>query len=63
MIVSHDSRLIEGITIYLCCALFRAEACRVMSQGRVCISATQCELWVCGDSDSGLRVEKRGFEQ
>lgn len=27
------------------------------------ISATQCELWVCGDSPSGLRVERRGFEK
>ena len=25
--------------------------------------ATQCELWVCGDGDTGLRVEKGGFEK
>jgi ATP-binding cassette, subfamily F, member 1 len=25
------------------------------------ISALKCELWVCGDSDRGLRVERRGF--
>ena len=27
------------------------------------ISAIDCELWVCGDSESGLRVEHRGFER
>ena len=27
------------------------------------ISATECELWVCGDHCSGLRVEQRGFEK
>ncbi len=27
------------------------------------ITATDCELWVCGDSPNGLRVEGRGFEK
>jgi ATP-binding cassette subfamily F protein 1 len=27
------------------------------------IAAIECELWVCGDSESGLRVESRGFER
>lgn len=27
------------------------------------ISALDCELWVCGDSSSGLRVERRGFDR
>lgn len=27
------------------------------------ISAIECELWVCGDSEAGLRIESRGFER
>ena len=27
------------------------------------ISAIDCELWVCGDCESGLRMENRGFER
>jgi ATP-binding cassette subfamily F protein 1 len=27
------------------------------------IAAMECELWVCGEGDQGLRVESRGFER
>jgi ATP-binding cassette, subfamily F, member 1 len=55
-----DMESIEALVAAL--RIFEGGVILVSHDARL-ISALDCELWVCGDHASGLRVERRGFDR
>ena len=55
-----DMESVEALIAAL--RLFEGGVVLVSHDARL-ISALECDMWVCGDTSQGLRVERRGFEK